>query len=232
MFYWLGTINIILAVFNMLPAFPLDGGRVFRATAWGLSKNYLRATRWASYVSQGFAYLAILVGVVSLFSVRLMAGSGLWMILLGWFLLSSAKGHLESAQVRESLRGVPIGQLVQRGSPLDADWPLIYAADLLAMRGPTNSAPVVKEGRTVGFLTLDGLRSIPRIGWGGVSVERAMTPVAGAPTVDAYRDLYDTLRDQELQREPYLVVTANHQPIGILSQRELLAFAERFARGY
>ncbi|MBI5929483.1 MAG: site-2 protease family protein [Chloroflexi bacterium] len=231
MFFWLGEINIILAAFNMIPAFPLDGGRVFRAIFWFFSKNYLQATRLASYLSQGFAYLAILSGILSLFTGRVLMGSGLWGIFLGWFLLSAAKNHLQTAQVRESLRGIPLGRLVRQGQPLNPDWPLAYAIDRMAIGGTATSSPVIRDGHTIGFLSLDVLRRIPRIGWGGVRVENVMTPISSVRAVDAYQDLYDTLRNEDLQREPYLLVTANQQPIGLLSQRELIAFAEQQARG-
>lgn len=231
MFFWLGEINIVLAVFNMIPAFPLDGGRVFRAIFWYFSQNYLRATRLATYLSQGFAYLAILSGILSLFTGRMLLGSGLWGIFLGWFLLNAAKSHLQTAQVRESLRGIPLGRLVRQGQPLNPDWPLAYALDRMAIGGPASSSPVIRDGNTIGFLSFDVLRRIPRIGWGGVRVESVMTPISSIRAVDAYQDLYDTLRNEDLQREPYLLVTANHQPIGMLSQREMVAFAERQARG-
>lgn len=230
-FFWLGEINIILALFNMIPAFPLDGGRVFRAVFWFFSKNYLRATRLASYLSQGIAYLAIMAGFLSMFVRGLLMGSGVWGILLGWFLLNAAKSHMQTAQVRESLRGIPLGQLVRQGSPLNPDWPLAIALDTMAIGGTATSSPVVRDGRTIGFLSVEVLRKIPRMGWGGVRVENVMTPINGIRTVDAYQDLYDTLRNQDLHDEPYLLVTANQQPIGLLSQRELLAFAEQQARG-
>ncbi len=230
-FFWLGEINIVLAVFNMIPAFPLDGGRVFRAIFWFFSKNYLRATRLASYLSQGFAYLAIISGLLSMFTGRVLMGSGLWGIFLGWFLLSAAKSHLQTAQVRESLRGIPLGRLVRQGQPLNPDWPLAYAIDRMAIGGIATSSPVIRDGHTIGFLSLDVLRRIPRIGWGGVRVETVMTPINSIRSVDAYQDLYDTLRNEDLQREPYLLITSNQQPIGLLSQRELIAYAEQQARG-
>lgn len=230
-FFWLGVINIMLAIFNMIPGFPLDGGRVLRSILWWVSGNYLNATRWASYLGQGVAYLMILSGVLSIFVPNPYVGSGIWMLLIGFFLLNAAKGHLHNAHVRTGLKGVPVGQLVRQSRTLQSHWPLSYAIDMMALGQATTAAPVVQDGEWVGVLSVENFSILPRLHWGNVQVESVMTPIHGVRRVDAYQDLYDMLHDEDLSRQPYLLVTMNQRPIGLLSQREIVGFAKRVLNG-
>jgi len=228
MFVWLGNINIILAVFNMIPGFPLDGGRVLRAILWWGTGSYLRSTQLASYIGQGFAYLALLGGGILIFAID--PFTGVWGIIMGLFLLNAARSHLQSAQVRHHLQGIPIGTVVRRGNHVEAEWPLAYATDVMAMSGPVSGIPVKHNNQLVGILTQDTIRALHHLNWAGLRVADVMKPIQTVRTVDAYRDLYDALRDPILHREPYVLVMANQQPLGLLSQGEILAFAERRAR--
>ncbi len=229
-FFWLGIINIMLAIFNMVPGFPLDGGRVFRAIVWGLSGDYLKATRWASLLGQGLAYMLILSGFVSLFTPQTIIGGGFFSVLLGFFLLSAAKQHLRDATLRAGLQGVAVGQLVNWGRALESDWPLAYAIDMMAVGGVTSAAPVTRNGQLVGVLTVENFRVLPRLHWGNVSVETVMIPIHQLRTVDAHRNLYDTLRDSDLNEQSYLLVVNEQRPVGLLSQRDILRFTEQRLR--
>src|SRR5690606_21662509 len=118
--FWLGPINIVLAVFNLVPGFPLDGGRVLRAVLWGGTGDRLRATRWASGSGRAFAWLligtgfAMVLGVdVPLFATGL--AGGLWRMLVGWFLPNPAVMSYRQLLVRVSLLGVPVGRLMRKG---------------------------------------------------------------------------------------------------------------------
>ncbi len=229
--FWLGVINVMLAIFNMIPGFPLDGGRVLRAILWWISGSYLKATRWASYMGQSVAYLMITLGILSIFVPSSYIGSGIWLLLIGFFLLNAAKGHLHSAQVRSGLQGVPVGQLVRNHRTLQSHWPLSYAIDMMALGQATTAAPVLRDGEWVGVLSVENFNILPRLHWGNVQVESVMTPIHGVRQVDAYQDLYDMLHDEDLSGQPYLLVTMNQRPIGLLSQREIVGYAERMLRG-
>jgi CBS domain-containing protein len=214
----------------MVPGFPLDGGRVARAIVWWLTGNYLRATRWTAFLGQAFAVIAVVAGFFSLSQNSVYLGDPIWNFLIAMFLWQASRGHLRSAEFRENLRGVPIGNLVRHSVPLKAEWPLTYAADIIAMGGPLSALPVMREGQLVGVLSMDLLRNLPRMGWGGVRVEDIMQPINSVRTIDANIDLYEAIRNTDLHDQRVLLVTKQQNPIGLLSQRELLAFAEQHSR--
>lgn len=232
MFLWLAVINLILAAFNMLPGFPLDGGRVLRAILWWSTRNYLQSTRWASYLGQGIGYFSIMMGILAFLN-PIFGGidRGLWGVIMGIFLINSARSHLQSAVFRHNLKGIPLGTLVRRGPALEADWPLAYALDIMTMRGPQTVMPVTRDGQLAGILSIDILRALQHLHWAGITVGNVMRPIYGVRRVEASQDLYDVIRDVELQQEPYLLVTSNQQPLGLLSQREIFAHTERVSRG-
>jgi len=109
---WLGLINTALFVFNMLPAFPLDGGRIARAAAWKMTGNRLKATRLAAFLGQGFAYLMAGVGIYSLILGDLTGG--LWLIVLAWFLGQAARSAVFQTAFSERLGGVTVADVMDR----------------------------------------------------------------------------------------------------------------------
>lgn len=228
-FFWLGIINLSLAIFNMIPGFPLDGGRVLRSIVWWLTGNFMRATRFASYLGQAFAYLTILGSLMMVFS-SAMWSSALWSLFLGFFLLNAAKSHLQVAAVRESLSGIPIRYLVNERAYAEADWPLAYALDRIAAYGPVSAMPVTRMGEWVGVLTVENIRVWPRLHWGNITVAQAMTPLTHFQTVDADNDLYETLQNETFRQQPYLLVKSDEKLIGLLSHREIVSFAEKQLR--
>src|SRR5262249_23465378 len=110
MFGYLASINAFLLVFNLVPAFPLDGGRVLRSILWGATGNLRRATSWAAGIGQVFAWLLIAWGVVQFFSGH--TRGGIWIGLIGLFLRGAAQGALRQVLVREALRGEPVRHLM------------------------------------------------------------------------------------------------------------------------
>lgn len=226
MFYWLGTINLLLAAFNMLPGFPLDGGIVLRASIWMLSGNHLTASRVASYVGQGMAALLIMFGLGTLFIQGFI--TGIWGIFIGWFFLSAARLQLFWARQRADLSGVSIGQLVRANSTVNADWSVYYALDSIALRGGTGSAPVVvlRDGRFVGVFSAESLGQRPRHDWWSLRVNDVMTPIESIPSIEANTDLYDALQNEKVHSERFLLVIDQQRPVGFISKQDIIKMSE------
>lgn len=227
MLWWLGTINLLLAAFNMLPGFPLDGGRVLRAVIWWFSGNYLSASRLSAYLGQGMGGLIILGGVISVFFGNF---TGLWLLFLGMFFLNASRAQLWFAERRAGLAGVSIGQLVSRGGTMavSAEWPLSYAVDMMSIgAGSRSAAPVVQNGEMIGVFPVEHVRSMSSMSRVNKIVRDVMVPMNGVRAVDAQLDLFDALNDYDLTQHHYLLVVHDRQPIGLLSQRDILNYQDR-----
>jgi len=172
---WLWEINVSLAIFNLVPGFPLDGGRVLRAIAWARTKNFARATMIASKAGKAFAYLMILGGVFLGFNGNW--GSGLWIAFIGWFLLSAAQESFTQVAVKSTLTGVRASDVMTHDIPtVPRDMSLEeYVHEVL--RTGAMSHIVTGAGTPVGLISLHDARKVPRDEWSNTSVQAAMLPV-------------------------------------------------------
>ena len=229
MLWWLATINALLAVFNIIPVFPLDGGRVLRAVIWGLSDNHLRASQVSSYFGQGSGGVMFLIGMAAIVLTGNIAG--LYLIFLGMFFLNASRAQLSFAKIRVDLSGVAVGQLVRADTrAVDADWPIGYAIDMMSVGGARAAAPVLHDGRIVGIFPIDTLRSFTAAQRMNRLVKDVMLPVQSVGTIDARLDLFDALHRLEVSEQPYLLVTLDQRPIGLISHREMITVRDRLLR--
>lgn len=176
---WLATINAFLLVFNLIPAFPLDGGRVARALAWKLSGDRGKATRIAAMLGQGFAYILIGLGIAEF----LFAGSvfgGLWLVVLGWFLAQAARGAIVQTRFSEQLEGVTVADIMDREPvAIPADLPVARVLDEYFLRYRWSWFPVTNEhGQFLGILRQE-------------RAEGAVQAAHGHQTAGALADLTD-----------------------------------------
>jgi Zn-dependent protease len=187
---WLGPVNIVVGVFNMLPGFPLDGGRVLRALLWALSKNLVQATRWAARSGQALAMLMILTGIAMAFGLWVpVLGSGLisgmWLVFIGWFLYSAAVSSYRYLMVRDALEGVSVARLMRRQLPpaVDATATLETLVDRYVMRDGSAAFPVIDAGYTTGVAYASDLKRIKRLGWGNMLVRDIVRRFSDLPTL-------------------------------------------------
>jgi Zn-dependent protease len=179
---WLGPVNIVLAVFNLVPGFPLDGGRVLRAVLWGATGDRQRATRWASGAGQAFAWFLIASGFAMILGLRVpIFGSGpiagLWIALIGWFLNNAASMSYQRLVLQESLKDVTVQRLMHRDFVEVA--PQAKVSELIesrVLRSSQRVFPVSEDGRFVGLVCLQDMRQLAREERDRTAVSEIMTP--------------------------------------------------------
>jgi len=171
----LRNINLVLAIFNLVPGYPLDGGRVLRAALWAWSKNFHKATRQAARAGQGFAVLLMLFGAWDL--VAGLAIGGVWFLLIGAFLYTAAHNTHRQVAFQESMLGLRVGDIMtSEVVVLEAGMTLDEAVDNYFLRFGYGGFPVMHNGRLVGMLTFKELKTIPRSRWGTLTVGEVMVP--------------------------------------------------------
>ena len=191
---WLGYINLTLLVFNMLPALPLDGGRVLRSALWHTRGDFVRATRAAARFGRGFAFLFI-AGGVFLFIFQ-GSFSGAWLAFIGWFLLQAATAEDRYALVSESLAGVRVRDLMIREPvTVPASMSIGRFMDEVAWSRRYTSYPVVDDGRVVGLLAFRCVAEVPRSEWEARLVRDCMIPRERVPVLHEDDPAVDALAE-------------------------------------
>jgi len=192
---WLGYINLLLAAFNLLPASPLDGGRVLHSILWRVKGDFAWATRVASEIGQGFGYLFIALGI-GMFVFE-GAFSGAWLAFIGWFLLQGARSEARYVATEQALRGLRVRDLMVRDPvTVDADSTIGRFMDDVAWSHRFTTYPVLDAGRPVGLLAFATVASVPRSDWDTKRVRDTMIPIGEVPqftqdelAVDALQEL-------------------------------------------
>lgn len=229
---WLGPINILLGVFNMVPGFPLDGGRVLRAVLWGATNSFRTATRWASWIGQAIAWLMIALGIAVIFGLRFpILGtsfiSGLWLAFIGWFLNTAAVQSYQQIVIRDMLEGVPVSRLARTHVPTVAPNETVETlVHDLVMGTDERAFPVIQQDSLVGLVCLDDIRKVPRTAWNTTTVQQIMTPadqlIQVAPEEDA-GEAFEKLVRRDVNQAP--VMQADHF-VGMLRLRDIVRWLD------
>ncbi len=222
-FGYLATINGVVLVFNLVPAFPLDGGRVLRSILWGITGNVRRATRWASSIGQAFAWILIAWGVMLFFSHNWMGG--IWSALIGLFLNAAAKSGYQQVLLREALRGVPVRRFLNSEPivvPPSLD--LLHWVDDFVYRYHHRAFPVVSNGRLEGLVTTEALSRVPRQEWAEHTIGEVMSTDRGATTITGETDALEALGKLQRTGASCLLVADGDRLLGMLSLQDLMRF--------
>lgn len=220
-FAWLGPVNVMLAVFNLVPGFPLDGGRVLRAILWWSTADRLKATRWASYVGQGFGLLLIGIGILGALGGGLIGG--IWMVLIGWFLMGAAKGSYTQLLKQRTLEGTDVRRLMKNEVPSVS--PTMTLNELVegpAMQTDLASFAVYEGSELVGLIELDQIREVPPQERSQRKVQDVMRSLSSLDAVDADDDADEALRTMAAQDVKQLPVTEAGRLSGFIRQRDIL----------
>lgn len=221
MFMWLGYINIALGIFNMVPGFPLDGGRVLRAIVWWITGDANRSTRIASRVGQLVAVGFILLGILQFFSG---AGfGGLWIAFIGWFLLDAARASGAQVEITERLTGVKVGDVMaQHFETVDANSNLqTFVQEHLLPTGH-RCFVVVQQGTPAGIITPHEVKTVERARWPYTTVGDVMRPLESLRTVSAERPLAEALEMMGREDVNQMPVVQQGKLAGIISRGHIV----------
>jgi Zn-dependent protease/predicted transcriptional regulator len=221
MLMWLGVINIGLAIFNMIPGFPLDGGRVLRGIVWWITGNAVRATRIAARVGQVIAFVMILYGLLQFF--RGAGFNGLWMAFIGWFLLSASRESYAQMVISEGLRGLRVGDVMSRDFPVvDAHSNLQTFAEENLTRTGRRFWVVTLNGQPEGIITPHEISPVPRNRWPYTTVAEVMRPLDATRTVNPNTPVTEALEVMASQDLNQLPVMNERGLAGLISRTHIL----------
>jgi Zn-dependent protease/CBS domain-containing protein len=223
---YLAWTNLLLAVFNLVPGFPLDGGRLLRSAIWRATGNLARATQIAATAGQGVGWLLVAAGVAWLLAGDL--AGGIWFAFIGWFLVQAARASYQDLQLQQLLRGVEAEDVMARHLVrIPPQLSLQAAVDDYFMRYDHSAFPVEEHGRTIGLLTLRAVRRVPREQWPTRRVRDHMVPLSDQVVVapDARMDgVVDKLQDGQAGR---VLVAQAGEVVGIITPTDLTRWLRR-----
>jgi Zn-dependent protease len=218
---YLGYINFMLGAFNLVPAYPLDGGRVFRAAAWWVTHSIERATRIASGVGQVFAFLFILAGLWQFFHGQ--GFGGLWIAFIGWFLLDAARSSRVQVEIMHALSGVKVRDVMERNcAVIDATTNLQTLVDEHLLRTGQRCFIVQKDGHLAGLITPTDISRVERRMWPLTTVEQAMRPQDQLRVISPEAPVIQALETMARENINQLPVASNGNLEGVLSRAHLL----------
>lgn len=232
LFLWLGPINILLGVFNLIPGFPLDGGRILRSILWALTDNLRRATRWAAWVGQLIAWLLIVTGIAMVFGVQVPVFgtgviSGLWLAFIGWFLNSASVQSYRQVLIQDILEDVPVERVMRPNPPTVSPHNSVSSLVHEGVMGTDDHGfPVEDDGRLVGVVTLEDIRRISRHDWDTTTIAQIMTPADQMLTLNVHDCADEALNKLQEKDVRQLPVVDNGQVVGLLRRRDIVRWLQ------
>lgn len=218
---WVGVINLILAIFNLIPGFPLDGGRVFRAIVWGATGDERKAMRWAVTAGKFVAYALFALGIYMLIAEGVW--SGLWIMAIAWFLLSAAAATGMDFSMRQVTRDMHARDLIEANPPrVRADMPIEEWVNEQVLPTGRRSALVEHNGDLVGLVSLSDASRLPRERWAETPVDQVMTPRRNLQTVNSRTPVNDILRLINKHNLNQIPVSENNRIIGWINRQQVL----------
>lgn len=214
-------INLLLGGFNLLPAFPLDGGRILRAGIWRWKKNLLQATRIATRVGVFFSYLLIFWGFF--FVIGGIFVGGLWFILIGWFLKNGAESSYRQTIVSEALADVLIRDIMTKEvHTVDPDAPIKDVVETHFTKYKHGGFPVLKDSELLGLITLEDIKKIPKEKWQETKVSDAMTSCEKLKCASPDETAVDALMKMSKYNVGRLPVQENGKLVGIITRSDII----------
>jgi Zn-dependent protease/predicted transcriptional regulator len=217
---WLCWINLLLALFNLVPGFPLDGGRILRGLAWGVTGNFTRATQIASISGKLFAYFMIIVGIWQALNGNWV--NGLWTAFIGWFLLTAAQESFAQVAIRNTLAGLCAADIMTHDVPTVARDISLEEYFHEVLRTGRRYHVVTGNDIPVGLITLSTIRTVPRDEWLNTSVQAAMLPldrIHYASPEEPVLGVFERMQNQDINQMP---VISEGRIVGIIARDTIL----------
>ena len=223
---WLALINLALGLFNLIPGFPMDGGRVLRSLFWWATGSHSRATRIAVAVGHEVAYVLILGGIILVFLIPQYMFNGIWLIFIGWFLTRAASGSLRQTRAREMLQGYTARDLMTTNlSPVPQGLTVQQLVEQYVARTPRSWFLVTDGPQLRGLITTLDARKIPQHRWGSTYVGDVMTPIEHLPKTGPQSEVVDLLEEMEDKEVRHMPVVEHGALVGMVAQNGLLRAA-------
>ena len=229
---WLGPVNILVGLFNMLPGFPLDGGRVLRAIVWRVTGNLEKATRVAGGAGQAVGWLFVVIGLAMVLGFRAPffgrgVTSGLWLAMIGLFLRNAAVAHLRSAAMDQALGGVQVADLMRtKGAYVEPRMPIRQLLDDWFLRHDELAWPVIQNTLFVGIVSVEDLRTTTPEDWATKTVSEVMTPAQKVVSATPDEPLPEALRKLAARGVKQLPVLEGGMLVGVLYDRDVARWLE------
>lgn len=220
---WLGYINLALGVFNLIPGYPLDGGRVLRSLIWWGSGKLQKATRIAATIGRVIGYLFILGGIYLIFTAVFI--NGIWLILIGWFLESAASGSYRQLVMNDMLKGHSAREIMSSDCFMIS--PALSIEHLVndnIMTSGRRCFTIVSDGRVEGMITLRDIQKVPRQDWPNTPVRGAMTPLSQLKAVKPDEDLNTVMSIMSQSDLNQVPVIENGNVIGMITRENIINF--------
>ncbi|MEK6699643.1 MAG: site-2 protease family protein [Nitrospirota bacterium] len=224
LFSYLARINFIIAVFNLIPGFPMDGGRVLRSAIWKKKKDFFYATRKASSIGQKIALFFIFFGLFSIFT--RMPG-GLWLMFIGWFLYAAAQSSYQQSTLQESLSGIRVRDIMVKDIvTLSSSITVDEAVNGYFLRYGYGGFPVVDDGKFLGLVTLKEVKDVPKADWGTVKAIDILVPHDGRGDVSPEDDVMRALEIMIREDKGRLVTIENGRLSGLITRNGIARYVQ------
>jgi Zn-dependent protease len=220
---YLALINLLLGLFNIIPGFPLDGGRVFRAIVWGVNKNFRRATLIAASTGRFIGFLFIVSGVFMVLKGNLF--NGIWIAFIGWFLESAAGAQVQQQLVQGLLVGHKVSEVMGNAcAHIAGDATLQRVVDQEVLAHGRRCFLVDQGGHAAGLLTLHDIKETPRTSWTTTTATQAMSPLEKLSTTDPNAELWTVLEKMGSGGINQIPVVRGNDVIGMLSRADIVKY--------
>jgi len=224
LFAYLAQINFIIGVFNLIPGFPMDGGRVLRSVIWRRKRDYFYATQKASSIGRMIALFFIFFGLFSIFTG---GPGGLWLMLIGWFLYSAAQASYQQSTLQETLSGIKVKDIMVTDlKTLSPSITIDKAVDEYFLRYGYGGFPVTDDGKFLGIVTLKEVKNIPREDWGRVKASDILVPHDKKWEVSINDDVMKALELMIKEDKGRVVVTEKDRIIGLITRNGIARYVQ------